>query len=545
MIKNNKLSAWKIVCEIKCRSRKSLTMRMLHPGDAQYECLALLDRQNGAIILMVNIKGSSILLSQTNELITSYPEKYESDPEGLLDEISILCGCDLNMQTKRNLSNIAFFLACIDEGLDVISAWHDDSYGCELSEEAKSFPHYPAQEVDRAEAHLSWWIVKSRGKAIAVCNIETGELILDSGKRYNLLNGEGVLAMAELNKRDEQSKTIEDRSELLQKTMDNQTIVLKLLRESTGNNRVKLPSGIRFTILNKTLHVFLDDVVKNMQEDAVAFEGWVLALKAWLDNEIRFVQIDFKPPEVDIPSKGTPAAGHYNRFLYRLNNMARFFPDWFLIAKSKEKAVADFMDRIHSGKFVLNHSLRERESVIDTEEMERQIESWFAFHDGSELLHERWGLDKDKIFNQLPVGVFDEAINAKNAIFTRGNSAIDLWGVDTNQEMLHIIELKYGKNSKMGVISETLFYTALIYDACIAEKPLFSFGRYRDTEVTSDAEVIMNGGERFKNLYAHILSERYHVLFSDGVEKLIQKGLARLNIQFDKAEYSYKDRCIR
>ena len=125
-----------------------------------------------------------------------------------------------------------------------------------------------------------------------------------------------------------------------------------------------------------------------------------------------------------------------------------------------------------------NHSLREREDVIKTTKMERQIESWFVFHEGKELLSKHWNIDENKLFNQLPIGVFIDKITRDNAIFSRGASAIDMWGIDKDGQTLHLIELKCGKNKGLGVIGEMLVYTLLIYDTCIAKESLFSFGKY-------------------------------------------------------------------
>lgn len=133
-------------------------------------------------------------------------------------------------------------------------------------------------------------------------------------------------------------------------------------------------------------------------------------MKHWLSGEIGYVELDFEARGDLLYKYGFPEAGHYNRFLYRLYNMSRIFPTWFFIAESKRDIIINFVRWIKSNKLVLNHSLQEREDVIDTTKMERQIESWFVFHEGKELLAEHWNIDKNKIFNQLPTGVFFEKI---------------------------------------------------------------------------------------------------------------------------------------
>jgi hypothetical protein len=103
-----------------------------------------------------------------------------------------------------------------------------------------------------------------------------------------------------------------------------------------------------------------------------------------------------------------------------------------------------------------------------------------------------------------------------------------------------MIELKYGQNSGLGVIGETLFYTMLLHDTCVAEDSLFEFGRYRKTKLPSDAIAIRNNDTKFKPLISHILAEKYHPLFNSAVESIISDGLKTLNIGFDRAMYSYE-----
>lgn len=197
------------------------------------------------------------------------------------------------------------------------------------------------------------------------------------------------------------------------------------------------------------------------------------------------------------------------------------------------------MKWIKFNKILLNHSRQERESVIETTNMERQIESWFVFHEGKSLLTKRWNIDPDKLFNQLPAGVFINTIAADNAIFPSGSSAVDMWGVDKDGETLHLIELKCGANDGLGVIGETLFYTALIYDTYVADETLFDLGKYDNASYTKDTVAIKSGGKKFNHIFAHILAEKHHSLFDDVVVEKINKGLSNFNMSFDRATYNY------
>lgn len=315
--------------------------------------------------------------------------------------------------------------------------------------------------------------------------------------------------------------------------------IIRRLKEYSRVSGADLPRDINFSVKNRVLRVFIKNAAQDMQNDSAAFEGWLLILKSWLSDEIEYVEFDFEAREDLIYKYGYPEACHYNRFLYRIYNMSRIFPKWFFISESKRDTVFEFVQWIKSNTFVLNHSLRERVDVIETTKMERQIESWFVFHEGKELLSKRWNIDENKLFNQLPTGVFIEKITRENAVFSRGASAIDMWGIDKDGQTLHLIELKCRDNKGLGVIGEMLFYTSLIYDTCIAKEPLFSFGKYGTVPDTSDAIAIRNNGEKFNRLMSHILAEKYHPLFTEDVEGFIRDGLANLNIGFDRATYSY------
>jgi hypothetical protein len=320
--------------------------------------------------------------------------------------------------------------------------------------------------------------------------------------------------------------------------------IIRLLKENITARGIRLPRDIDFSIENDVLKVFINRPTQNMQTNGAAFEGWIIALKAWLSDKIKSVELDFSVPVNITGYYGASEVGHYNRFLYRVNNMLRLFPNWFTLSTSKRTIVNGFMDWLKTSTTLLNHSLKERESVIQTTHMERQIESWLVFEEGKDLICDLWDIDKNKLFNQLPIGVFYNEIAAKNAIFTRGTSAIDLWGIGTDAETLHLIELKCGENKGMGVISETLFYTAIIYDACIRKNSIFQFGTYRDTIETSDKTAILNNGNKFENLFVHILSEKYHPLFDERVVMLIKKGLSNLNASFDRTTYDYEKKII-
>lgn len=318
--------------------------------------------------------------------------------------------------------------------------------------------------------------------------------------------------------------------------------IIRRLKDYSRVSRASLPRDLHCSIKDKALRVFIQNPAQDMQKDSVAFEGWLLILKYWLSEEIHNVVLDFELREDLLQICGVPEACHYNRFLYRLYNMTRFFPTWFSIDDSKSEVISEFMDWVRSNNMILNSSLQERPDQIGTQKPERKAEAWFVNHEGKTLISERWNIDESKLFNQLPTGVFIEKIAASNAVFSRGASAIDMWGIDKDGKKLHIIELKRGDNKRLGVIGEILFYTALMHDTCVTKESLFSFGKYGTAPDTRDMVAIKNNGNKFCSLATHILAEKYHPLFTDAAVELIRDGLKNLGIEFDRATYDLEKR---
>ena len=325
------------------------------------------------------------------------------------------------------------------------------------------------------------------------------------------------------------------------------TLLRQQLRSAgIPHSHVGLPRDIAFSSRDGVLKTRVLDPSGNMQSNSSAFEAWTTVLKAWLPHLAGKVELSCSLPlNYSVGSKGRSEACHVNRFLYRAGNFLRLYPEWFRLEERLQEKVNEFMLWLRQGPCYLNQPLGERKQSHDTEKRERRVEYWLRFgEDGRTLLSSHCSLDRDKIFNQLPVGVFRETIEQRTAIFTGSAAAIDLWGVGSDGKTLHIIELKSGKNVNVGVISEILFYTFVIYDTCVAKNTLFQFGRYRKSPETSDMTVIQNGGLGFEHLHSHVLGESFHPLFSDQVVTLLDAALSRLGIRFSRARYDYDRRIL-
>lgn len=279
----------------------------------------------------------------------------------------------------------------------------------------------------------------------------------------------------------------------------------KLLRENFNkrgsvSRNIKFPSGIdAYQDCPTTLIMILNDpsILRNMQEDNTAFEGWMLALKFWLP-ELKDSQINLqwkKPANCLDP--------HYQRFLYRVER----FRDYFSWMNFDGGMLADSEMNKHQNLFL---NAGNRETPINTSAgafeglTEHDIEVLYA-SDGkaqSELV-KMLDINRSTIKRQLPVGLFKNKVTVKNNIFTAKKSAIDLWAIGNDGKTLHIFEIKKD-NAKVGAITEMFFYAQLLADV----------QRKRVRILESGIEQMINNTSMIQ---CHLLTNEPHPLLSHNI----------------------------
>ncbi|MBI5791399.1 MAG: hypothetical protein HZA63_07985 [Rhodocyclales bacterium] len=186
-------------------------------------------------------------------------------------------------------------------------------------------------------------------------------------------------------------------------------------------------------------------VVCNMQDDIAAFEGWLLALKAW--NCITRVELHWDIPEnID--------DGHYQRFLYRVTWFNKLFSSWLSVAPECHAYLDESKVK---GTLVVNSAAGTPTDDHADKSKEAKLEKYLA---DSDWLANTFALAK--VGRQFPVGLFQDEVSNKTKIFTGGKSAIDLVGIEPEQNRLWVFELKAENNSSMGIVSELLFYVSFM-----------------------------------------------------------------------------------
>jgi len=234
---------------------------------------------------------------------------------------------------------------------------------------------------------------------------------------------------------------------------DNRLILetIKTAYEKTGHSSraIKLPRSIDFVIKDDTsvkMKLPSSCISANMQSNESAFEGWALVLKRW--GKFDKIIVDWEE------NKNSKFEGHYQRFLFRIEEFKNLFPDWFEIDDACAHLLDALKTKIH--KCLLLNQAGERKA-LDYEKLKGEVKLEYEFVCGGRRRY-LMGLCKAKSLDrQFPVGVFHDDVGEGYEIFTTRKSAIDIWGISEDGDLL-IFELKTAKNISVGIITELLFY---------------------------------------------------------------------------------------
>jgi hypothetical protein len=299
----------------------------------------------------------------------------------------------------------------------------------------------------------------------------------------------------------------------------NRDQILKELKARTNTSRLTLPKHLHVEEQNGVVTLSLATaegtasrgVTANMQQDASAFEGWAVGLKAVVP-EWNFC-LNWAAPK-------NAANGHYQRFLYRVKKFSAYYGDWFSIAQGCSTQALRIKD---NETYQLNapsktNNGRTNDSALSAENF---IENKIIKDSDSPLKH---AFKIAKLERQLPVGVFCGKVENKTAIFTHGKSAIDIWGITSAAELV-IFELKAPGNEKVGAISELFFYAMVLADE---QAGLL-------TREKSPGELL----RKTTSLKALLLASAAHPLITNRVFDLLNSPFKR-NAALPKIEFGYE-----
>ena len=223
--------------------------------------------------------------------------------------------------------------------------------------------------------------------------------------------------------------------------MDRNEILKELQKK---NSNLQLPTEMDFNIdEDKVLTIGMKKkgLTVNMQDDSAAFEGWAICLKAWLPEFIDKVVINGEFPD----DKNNQ---HYKRFLYRLKKFTETY-SWGKTTQEYETEIEEVFPRENSNMYI---NVPKQEASEEATYCEAQLER--AYCDKNESSYKAMN-------HQLPTRIFSNDIKEENAVTPGG--FIDIWG-RTYDDILRIFELKLPTNTKIGIISELMFYVNVMTD---------------------------------------------------------------------------------
>jgi hypothetical protein len=283
---------------------------------------------------------------------------------------------------------------------------------------------------------------------------------------------------------------------------------------------------IDMSLVNNSLTISIcsknnkNPILDNMQNDGAAFEGWAVCLMSWITT-INKIVLKW---ETYTETKNN---GHYNRFLYRVIKFKEMF-DWFEIDDKHMNEISNFKSTLNNLKNNSAEKTPERPSDLKETRVEYDLVN---IPYNQDIMKNFIGINK--LNQHLPVGIKKNGIS----FFTGGASAIDLWGITNNNELL-IFELKYikkeskSKNIKVGIISELLLYLNIMHDVFQnkIEKP--------KSKLTEEVDLY---NSQIQNIIGCFLANEYHPLLeNDNVIKLLNEN--NLNLSFRKYYFSFNEK---
>ena len=302
---------------------------------------------------------------------------------------------------------------------------------------------------------------------------------------------------------------------------------------------IQKPSSIVFSnVGDNVVRIDISQPEKNMQVDAAAFEGWAVILKSRNENlnvEMAFKIPKFFSPLISLKVNKKPGMGHFMRFLYRVWKFAKQM-EWFSIAKGDcEELINKFEELFRQEKMINNVPLcRPRISKEPERKKEHILENMFVNDckaiEEIQFLTDSSGIRlPEKLYNQLPNGLFVESVAKANRIFPTG--FFDLWGITKGNELC-IFELKNEANLKLGIISELYFYANFANDIFLTErfnKRESPFRGYDKLRVAVEKGV--------KKIHACFLAPSFHPEITNRmpeIQKILNTGSADIFFHFSK-----------
>lgn len=257
----------------------------------------------------------------------------------------------------------------------------------------------------------------------------------------------------------------------LEKMMKQAYAKMPLLSKRAKTPNLKWPRDIEVTeeMGKITLHINENAIQSNMQSNVSAFEGWLLVLKELVCKDYRF-SVEFR--------QGDKTDKHYQRFLFRLSLFDSLYgrgsdDPWFKLnqpIRAFLKSDCRYILYRDQDKLICNIGKggRGNGKVNDAATLSALGESeleWRLCKDGADRECLKNVFNTGIIYRQFPVGIFyGEPPSDANALFPGKKACVDLVADGNDKKSFWIFELKKKGNIPLGILSELLFYAAIVRD---------------------------------------------------------------------------------
>lgn len=284
-----------------------------------------------------------------------------------------------------------------------------------------------------------------------------------------------------------------------------------------SNSSIKLPSSFEYFRDNRSLYLKIKEATGKMQDDCGAFDSWAIAIKNWVP-EIDEIILKWEEPQNILEL-------NYQKFLYRVEKLTEIF-DWLKLDVTA-KALLQHLVIKKDVVYLVNEPTREEKK--DAEKSEATYERLFM-RDYKDILANVVGMTNNIFHNQLPCGVFNDKVELKNRIMI---GFIDIWGLNKEDKVFNLFELKKPDENPISIISEAFFY-AMVRKSILDEK----FTYEDKPRVKNFRGIIDLINSKHDHINVHLLESKLHPLIDPAMLTLMNDALKKYNISFDFIRYS-------
>lgn len=310
--------------------------------------------------------------------------------------------------------------------------------------------------------------------------------------------------------------------------------LLKKMKKFYGNHNLKFPKHIDINATENRKEIVCEISLdtscvkeKNMQKNCNAFEGWSIVIYTALKSQYEEVTVKLCLKENTDSGKTTE---HWARFLYRAQRFSEQYV-WFKLSDELNTGMEEFKFN-EKGQY-LNNIPQNDAGIKDKHNHENITEALLA--EGTllkDIIHNENIFNGEKVYRQLPVGLFKGSVKKENRVFPSSKSAIDLWS--WKKDTFYVVELKT-LNPMVGIITEIFFYVNYMRDLLIEKT--FTLNHENSKEEDRGYSNILEN--TFTKINGIMLADKFHPVLEEKAKNIlsVMNHNGRDDIHYDIASY--------